>query len=526
MPGDPHSYIVDGQIKAMKPVELTVKALQPDGGLVDRTRTLYDTEYGPMFTSILGLPLFPWTPAQGYALGDVNYENFRYLNHFLETDRAKSVRDYDRIERTIQGIPWVNSIAADRKGHAYYSMDGAIPNVTDEKATQCAGALGVAVFPITGIPVLDGSRSECDWDTDPDAVVPGIFGPSAIPRLFRRDYVENGNDSHWLSNPEEPLTGYARVIGDEATTRSLRTRLGLTMIQQRIAGTDGLRGKGFTLRNLSRVALGNRQYAGELWRDELVAYCNQNPVVTGSSGPVDVSSACPILAAWDGRDNLDSKGAILFRRFVSRLLGNFQSLPTGVSSGGGGGIGGGLRCPLRPGRPGQHAARPEHRQPARRQGARRRGYRPRRRRHPARRHPAPVPIRNARRQADPHPRRPRHARRLQRDQRLLEPEVGLPRRPPRLELHRGDDLGRPRLPGAPAQLRHLRRVREPVVTACGRLHEGVLAQEVEPRPILRRRHPRPGDGRRASRPVTSAANGDAVEAPYSLAAWQIDQSPW
>ncbi len=333
VPGDPHSYIVDGQVKAMTPVDLTVKALQPDGSLKDVSRTLYETEYGPMFTSILGLPLFPWTPTQGYALGDVNYENFRYLNHFLETDRAKSVKDYDRIERTIQGIPWVNSIAADRKGNAYYSMDGAIPNVPDSKATGCSGALGLAVFPLTGIPVLDGSRSECGWDTDPDAVVPGIFGPSKIPTLFRRDYVENGNDSHWLTNPEQPLTGYARVIGDEQTARSLRTRLGLTMIQQRIAGTDGLPGKKFTLRNLAKVALGNRQYAGELWRDELVDFCNANPVVTSSAGPVDVTAACPVLANWDGHDDLDSKGAILFRRFVSRLLGNFQSVPTGVSSG-------------------------------------------------------------------------------------------------------------------------------------------------------------------------------------------------
>jgi acyl-homoserine-lactone acylase len=333
VPGDPHSYLVDGQPRQMTPVDLTVEAKTADGSLEQRTRTLYETEYGPMFTSLLGLPLFPWTPATGYALGDVNFENFRYLNHFLETDRARSVRAYDRIERKIQGIPWVNSIAADRKGRAYYSMDGAIPNVPDEKATSCSGALGLALFPATGIPVLDGSRSACNWDTDTDAVVPGIFGPEAIPRLFRRDYVENGNDSHWLSNPEQPLTGYDRVIGDEATTRSLRTRLGLTMIEQRLAGTDGLAGKGFTLRTLARVALGNRQYAGELWRDELVAFCEQNPILAGSAGPVDVSGACPVLAAWDGLDDLDSKGAILFRRFVARLLGNFQTVPSGVSSG-------------------------------------------------------------------------------------------------------------------------------------------------------------------------------------------------
>jgi acyl-homoserine-lactone acylase len=317
----------------MQARELTVKTLEPDGSIGSRTRTLYETEYGPMLTSILGLPLFPWTPVKAYALGDANYENFRYLNHFLKTDQAQSVREYDRIQRRIQGIPWVNSIAADRKGNAYYSMDGAVPNVPDAKATACAGALGLAVFPLTGIPVLDGSRSECNWDTDADAAVEGIFGPAALPRLIRDDYVTNGNDSHWASNPEQPLEGYDRVIGDERTMRSLRTRLGLLMVQERIAGTDGLRGKGFSLRNLSRVALDNRQYAAELWRDELVELCQTSPVLTGTGGPVNVAGACPVLAAWNLRNNLDEPGAVLFQRFAQVLLDTLPSLPTGVSSG-------------------------------------------------------------------------------------------------------------------------------------------------------------------------------------------------
>jgi acyl-homoserine-lactone acylase len=333
VPGDPHSYIVDGQPREMTETQVTVRVRGEDGRLESRSRTLYGTEYGPVFTSILGLPLFPWTPLKAYALGDANDENFRYLNHFLATDRAQSVREYDSIQQRIQGIPWVNSIAADRDGEAYYSMDGAVPNVPDAKATACSGVLGVAVFPITGIPVLDGSRSQCRWDTDPDAVVDGIFGPGALPRLFRADYVTNGNDSHWLSNPSQPLEGYARIIGDERTQRSLRTRLGLLMVEQRLAGTDGLPGKGFTLRGLTRVALGNRQYAAELWRDELVSFCEQSPLLIGKAGAVQVGAACSVLAAWDMRDDLDSPGAILFRRFASNLLANFPTLPSGVSSG-------------------------------------------------------------------------------------------------------------------------------------------------------------------------------------------------
>ena len=75
----------------MKADKVTVKALAADGTLEDRTRTLYSTDHGPIFTSILGLPLFPWTPTTAYAMGDANAANFRYLNHFFETDQAQSV---------------------------------------------------------------------------------------------------------------------------------------------------------------------------------------------------------------------------------------------------------------------------------------------------------------------------------------------------------------------------------------------------------------------------------------------------
>ena len=49
----------------------------------------------------------------------------------------------------------------------------------------------------------------------------------------------------------------------------------------------------------------NRSLAGELMRDDLVAACKP-----------DLAAACDVLAAWDLHENLDSKGAVLFRRFV------------------------------------------------------------------------------------------------------------------------------------------------------------------------------------------------------------------
>jgi acyl-homoserine-lactone acylase len=142
-----------------------------------------------------------------------------------------------------------------------------------------------------------------------------------MPVLERRDYVANGNDSYWLTNPEQPLEGFARIIGDEGTERSLRTRLGLKMIEQRLAGSDGMKGDKFTRNQVRRLVFQNRHYGGELLRDELAAFCRANPTLTGSAGPVDVSAACPALEGWDLRVNLDSTGALLFRRFLINLGG-------------------------------------------------------------------------------------------------------------------------------------------------------------------------------------------------------------
>lgn len=329
VPGDPYSYLVDGQRKKMEATPVTVPVKTAGGKIETRRRTIYSTEYGPMIDNLVGIPL-PWTEGLGFSLADVNATNFRYLNHFFDNNKAQSVREYDRIQRRYQGVPWVNSIAADSTGESYYTMQGAIPYVPDELAQRC-NVLG-AVYELLGLPVLNGSDSSCRWRTHGDGVGPGTFPADEVPTVFRKDYVHNGNDSHWLTNPEAPITGIDRIIGIERAERTTRTRIGLIQVEERLAGTDGLPGKGFNRKLLQKVALGNRQYLGELWRDDLVGFCDLAPAgrLVGTSGLVNVSGACDALRKWDLRDNLNSRGALLFRRFATNLLGNFTCLPTGL----------------------------------------------------------------------------------------------------------------------------------------------------------------------------------------------------
>jgi acyl-homoserine-lactone acylase len=332
-PTDPTQYLYDGQWRDMRQEQVTVQA-KTASGLEPQTRTLYSTSHGPVVDSLAGISL-PWTPVTAFTMGDANATNFRYLNHFFFTNEAQSVDQLDQIEKTYEGIPWVNTIAADSTGKAYYADIGAIPNVSNQKAAQCNSPVGAATFQLLGLPILDGWTSSCEWDTDPDAAAPGIFGPDHLPSLTRDDYVTNSNDSYWLTNPEHPLEGFARIIGDERTPRTLRTRLGLRIVQQRLDGSDGLAGDRFTRQELQDDVFNDRQFGGELWRDQLVQLCESAPggYLLGSSGPVDVSGACPVLAAWDLHDNLDSNGAILFRRFATRALASPGGLPITLPTG-------------------------------------------------------------------------------------------------------------------------------------------------------------------------------------------------
>ena len=311
VPGSPTTYLHDGRPREMSKDDVTVDL----GNGERRTRSLYSSHHGPVLTSILGLSAFPWSPTSAFAIGDANAPNFRYLNHFFETNRAQSVRGLDRVLRRNQGIPWVNTIAADSRGNAYYADLGVVPHVTDEHAERCNTALGRGTWPTLRVAVLDGSRGECEWGNDPDALQPGTFGPGRLPHLFRRDYVTNSNDSYWLSNPEQPLEGFDLIVGDERTARALRTRVGLLMVEP----------ERFTLRRLRKVAFGNRVYAGELLRDELAAMCDGMPGMAG---------ACAALRAWDLKDDLDSPGAVLFRRFAQRALASAGGVvpPPGVFS--------------------------------------------------------------------------------------------------------------------------------------------------------------------------------------------------
>jgi acyl-homoserine-lactone acylase len=192
--------------------------------------------------------------------------------------------------------------------------------VTNAEANACDTALGKFTFAALGLPILDGSKTACDWGNDSDAAVPGIFGPKHEPYLLRNDYVTNSNDSYWLANPHQPLTGFARIIGFEKTARTLRTRIGLLEVQARIDGTDGQGPPGFTLAAMQHLDLSDIDYAAQLTLSALVQLCGRfqaagGTAPTSSGGMVRLGDACSTLAHWNMRWDAEQRGAVLFGEF-------------------------------------------------------------------------------------------------------------------------------------------------------------------------------------------------------------------
>ncbi len=467
--------------------------------LEPRTRTLYSTHHGPIVRELAaGIPL-PWTPA-GRVHDGRRQRHQLPLPEPLLRDEPGPVRPTSSttVLKRNQGVPWVNTIAADSRGKAYYADISVVPNVSDEQAQTLQHAGRGRDLPAAAAADPGRDALGVRVGIDPDAAAAGHLRPLepavAHPRRLR---VEHERQLLALEprGPARPAT--TRSSATRAPPRSLRTRLGLKIIEQRLAGTDGLPGNTFTRQQLQDAVFNNRQYAGELFRDQLVTLCENAPGGTlldpgdptasppQAPEPVNVSGACPVLAAWDLHDDLDSNGAILFRRFASRLLANPGGLPVGLPL-----PTGDLTIYTTPFDANDPVNTPSGLNPVRRP--------PRRSRpavddlndagHPAGRAASRLAVREAGRRAHPDPRRPRHARRLQRDQRQLgrrRRRARLPERPPRLELRDGDPVHR-RLPRRPLDP-HLLAVREPELGPLRRSDPDVLAQGMGRPGLLRGR---------------------------------------
>jgi acyl-homoserine-lactone acylase len=311
-PADATQYKFGNGWRTMTRISVKVPVKGDGPTPTSEAQTVYLTHYGPVVVS----DQLPWTTSRAYAIRDVNLSNDR---NAVTYDALNTARSIDDVEAAIslQGVSWTNTLAADRNGTAYYADLSVVPNVDAALIERCR-------VKVTGVPaqviVLNGADSTCAWVNDARSSVVGAMPAQSMPRLRRDDYVTNENDSYWLSNPKSPLEGFSPIIGAERTARSLRTRAGISFIEEALKG-----GAKASPETLERMLFSQRNYGAELLLDDLLTLCAapMEPVAL-ASGPVDIAPSCRVLSQWNRKETVDSRGGHVWRefwRFASRIPG-------------------------------------------------------------------------------------------------------------------------------------------------------------------------------------------------------------
>ncbi|HRE01046.1 MAG TPA: penicillin acylase family protein, partial [Ilumatobacteraceae bacterium] len=316
-PDDPTSYVYGDDAEAMTPTDITIEVLGDDGSTDEVTRTMWSSHYGPM----LNLP-FGWSTEKAYTYRDANLDNADILGQFFGMNQATSMDEFIEAHREFNGIPWVNTMATSADGQAWYADTASAPNLSDDtiaewQAAVDSGALAAVILD-NGAILLDGSNPANEWVDDPAATRPGILPFDEQPQLLRDDFIFNANDSHWLANPDELLTGYSPMTGAEEIPQSARTRMNVALLTDpELRGTDGK----FSLAEIQAAIFSNRSMHADLLLKQVLDVCENasTPELDNDRGPVDLTDTCDVLRDWDGTYGIDSVGAVLWREFMNRF---------------------------------------------------------------------------------------------------------------------------------------------------------------------------------------------------------------
>ena len=302
-PESPMEYKYGDEYRPIVATSVAVEVMDGDGNTGTEQQSIYLTHYGAVVMS----KALPWNAEVAYAIRDANVSNTRNTATYDALNKAESVDDIEAAI-SMQGVPWTNTIAADRHGTAFYADISVTPNVDAELLERCR--VSVKHLPAR-IVVLNGADPECEWKTDSRSAVAGALPAEEMPRIRRHDYVTNSNDSYWLSNPDEPLEGYSPIIGPERTARTLRTRAGLNFVQQKLAEEKKLGPQ-----DLQSIIYSQRNYAAEILLDDVLELCdgNSEPVAL-KDVDIDITPACATLAAWDRHQGNNSRGAQVWTEF-------------------------------------------------------------------------------------------------------------------------------------------------------------------------------------------------------------------
>jgi len=305
-PDDPTqmSQVIDGTNRSITGKEIAIDVAVGAGQTIKLAKMTYSTHHGPM---IVVPGSFEWgVGGSAFAIKDVNLGNVDIIDHWLAMNLAGNMTEFKQAFKDYDGVIFNNTMSADKEGNVFYIDDSTVPNLT-----------ATAIEAMTTNPALVGAKKAAGFTLLPGFLSAFDFERAVpyenAPKYSGTDYVQNSNDSFWLTNLETPITGVSPLYGPVENQQSLRSRLAHKFLANS-AGSDGL----FSPAEVEQALLSNRSYLSESTLTELLSICQTqgSKLVSLETQDVDISEGCAALALWDGTYNKNSSAAHLFREFA------------------------------------------------------------------------------------------------------------------------------------------------------------------------------------------------------------------
>jgi acyl-homoserine-lactone acylase len=272
-PGRPDAYVHNGRPHRIDRREVAVEVVQPDGRAVTERREYEETRLGPVIHR---------SADRVFVVRSVHLEWWRNYEGFFELQQVRSLAEFRRsLARGL--IVTSNYTYADADGNILYVWNARLPRRPD-----------AAIDYELDVP---GDTDRLFWDgIHPWTELPWLLNPVA-------GYIQNANNPPWWTSLGDPLDPAWYTSSIEGGQLSLRAQAVLDALEATPTfSPEAVRELKFT----TRLRLADR-----LLPDLLAAAKDAHPPSAALTAGHDT------LASWDRRVSAESRGAVLFDRFLS-----------------------------------------------------------------------------------------------------------------------------------------------------------------------------------------------------------------
>lgn len=272
-----NGYLLDGVVKAFTSRQVTLKIRQVSGSLTTQSIKLVTSEHGPVIGERKG---------KAYALRIAGLENAHLNAQYHNMAQATNWPQFESALK-MQQSPMFNVVYADKAGNILYLFNGNVP--VRQKGDW-------AFWHRT----LDGSSSDYIWrNYHPYKDLPKVFNPAA-------GFVQNANDPPWTCTYPAVLNPANFPAYMSPQEMRLRPQRAINLIKD---------DKAITFEELIAYKLNTGLEIADRILDDLLAAVQQYP-------DANTQKAAEVLQKWDKTTNAESRGSVLFVRWLNKLSGD------------------------------------------------------------------------------------------------------------------------------------------------------------------------------------------------------------